>query len=124
MPCPLFVPETVIAGSTAAFPLGAVFHGSCAAHVVADDGLLQRCNTGYARQVCPQAAEIQTDAVRFRIRGHAAGVIEIAWSTERDHHPVAVGVLSLEKATDKPGTLEQQARACAGVYLQNTGLAW
>ena len=124
MPCPLFVPETVVPGSAAASPLGAVFRGSCAANAVADDALLQRCNTGYAREVCQHAAGLDADAVRFRIRAHAGGAIEIAWSTERDHHPVAVGILSLTDNAGDTGTLDRQARACASVYLQKTGNVW
>ena len=118
------MPETPIPGSPAASPLGAGFTGSCASGGSPAELLLPHCNHGYARSFCPHANAVEADAARFRICSHAGGVIEIAWSTERDHHPVAVGILRLTEAATNPAPLEQQARACAKVYLQRTGAAW
>jgi len=127
MACPLFVPGTALAGSPPASPLGAIFTGCCqaaAAADISDDLLRHGCNTGYARARCSHAAAVEVDAVRFRIKSHSDGVISVAWSSERDHHPVGVGVLELKPQPEQASPLEQQARACAAVYLQRTGAAW
>ena len=127
MACPYFLPVTPLAGSAPASPLGAVFAGSCAAapETEPNEVLLRTgCNHGYARAFCPHAAASQADAARFRIKSHHAGVIEVAWSHEKDHQPVAVGVLSLRE--DPVGTmpLEAQVRGCIEVYLRRKGVNW
>lgn len=127
MACPYFLPVTPLAGSAAASPLGAVFSGSCAAAPETEPSevlLRTGCNQGYARAFCPHAAASQVDAARFRIKSHHAGVIEVAWSHERDHHPVAVGVLRLREDQVDPAPLEAQARACIAVYLRRKGVNW
>jgi len=132
MPCPLFLPDsplggTALAGSASAAPLGAVFEGLCGVDPQAEipESLLkQGCNTGYARDKCPRAAAIENDATRFRIKSHISGIIEVAWSLERDHHPVAVGTLRLAELPETSEPLELQARACAAVYLRRTGAGW
>ena len=127
MACPRFLPNTILAGSSPASPLGALFAGQCAAAATEaiGDALLQTgCNQGYARERCAAAAESPVDADRFRIKSHAAGVIEVAWSEERDHHPVAVGVLELREVPVGSEPLEQQARACVAVYLRRKGVNW
>jgi len=107
--------------------LGAIFTGSChsdgSAHA-SEELVRDGCNTGYARNRCLHAAALDVDAVRFRIQSHAKGVIQIAWSSERDHHPVAVGTLQLRQDVVDGSPLDQQGRACAAVYLQRTGAAW
>ena len=127
MPCPLFLPGSMLAGSAPAAPLGAIFDGVCAGEPGAEipESLLhQGCNSGYARQNCGRAAAVATDAVRFRIKSHTAGIIEVAWSQERDHGPVAVGTLRLEELPASVEALELQARACVSVYLRRKGVAW
>ncbi len=127
MACPRFLPTTILAGSSPASPLGALFAGFCAAAPDApiDDTLLRTgCNQGYARNRCPAAADSPIDAARFRIKSHTAGVIEVAWSQERDHHPVAVGNLQLREHPISTNPLEQQARACIAVYLRKKGVNW
>jgi hypothetical protein len=47
--------------------------------------------------------------------------VEIAWSIERNHHPVAVGRLDVETSEEPSGdVLAQQAYACAMAYLRKT----
>lgn len=132
MACPCFLPVAPLAGSPPSSPLGALFRGTCSAAPDApknaapiDDALLLTgCNQGYARNRCPRAAASEVDAARFRIKSHASGVIEVGWSHERDHHPVAVGVLRLTEAPAGATPLEAQARACAAIYLHRKGLNW
>jgi hypothetical protein len=132
MACPRFLPDSFLGGApmggaAAASPLGALFTGRCAADPSLDipEPLLRTgCNTGYARHECPRAAAIEADAYRFRIKSHAEGIIQVAWSEERDHHPVAVGALRLAEAKGEAGPLETQARACIAVYLRRTGETW
>ena len=132
MPCPLFLPGsllggTALAGSASAAPLGALFGGVCGADPGFDipESLLKHgCNAGYARGECPRAASVDLDALRFRIKSHTQGIIEVAWSKERDHHPVAVGTIRLAEMPGTNDALELQARACAAVYLRITGATW
>jgi len=127
MACPCFLPVTPLAGSPPASPLGALFCGSCSTdpEAATDDALLHTgCNQGYARNRCPRAAASEIDAARFRIKSHASGVIKVAWSHERDHHPVAVGVLSLTETPTGSTPLEAQARAVVAVYLRHKGMHW
>ena len=127
MACPRFLPTSILAGSSPASPLGALFAGHCAGapNEAIDDALLRTgCNQGYARDRCPAAAVSPVDAARFRIKSHAAGVIEVAWSQERHHHPVAVGALHLRDVPTGIEPLELQARACVAVYLRRKGVNW
>jgi hypothetical protein len=86
-------------------------------------GLLPECNRGYARASCGRAAQAEADAFRFLIRANSGGVVEVAWSSERNHHPVAVGNLNVNAsdsiAESRP--LERQARACVDAYFRQTG---
>jgi len=84
--------------------------------------LRECCNRGYARESCQKAAHAEADAARFLVQSDRDGWIEVAWATERNHHPVAVGTLRLE-TEGPPGTepLERQARAVACVYLRQKG---
>ena len=126
MPCPLFLPASPIDGPVAdAMPLGDVFGGRCAADVdtlVPIDKLRGCCNFGYARAVCERAAGIDVDAARFLIKSDHDGVTQVAWSTERNHHPVAVGTLQISissQAGEEP--LERQARAYVSSWMRRTG---
>jgi hypothetical protein len=66
---------------------------------------------------------IEADAVQFLIRSHQEGVIEVAWSLERNHHPVAIGVIAIAPGCVAQSTLECQAHALASEYLRKTGKA-
>jgi hypothetical protein len=106
------------------------FHGGeCAAQPAAPipiDILRRCCNAGYARSACGHAAQSDADAFQFLIKSHRDGVVGVAWSIERNHHPVAVGTLLLNGAplcaieSDDP--LERQARACAAAFFRQNGM--
>ena len=127
MACPLFLPTLPLKSfSSETMPLGDLYGGDCAAEAGTPiaDGLLRRCcNAGYARGSCPRAAQSDADAFRFLIKAHRDGVVDVAWSSERNHHPVAVGTLALDFKVGAPqtGPLESQARACAAAYLKQIG---
>ena len=111
MACPLFLPST---------PLGDLygyFDGECASEQTAaipPDTLQRCCNVGYARGVCQRAAQAEADAFRFLIKAAHDGTVEVAWSIERDHHPVAVGTAVLtDFAAESEQPLGRQARAYA-----------
>jgi hypothetical protein len=120
MSCPLFLPVSPLTGlAPEAAPLGDLYGGECAAGpgaLIPLDILRHCCNTGYARHACARAGQSEADATRFLIKSDHDGVIEIAWASERDHHPVAVGTLQVTDATDANQPLERQARACAAAY--------
>jgi hypothetical protein len=126
MACPLFLPASPLE------PLGDHYGGECAAEAgafIPVDVLRRCCNTGYARGSCERAAQSDADALRFLIKANRDGVVDVAWSSERNHHPVAVGTLAvdcrngtMESTIDQTGPLERQARACAVAYLRQTGV--
>ena len=106
-------------------PPGDAWGGECAADpgtLIPLDMLRRCCNTGYARESCERAARAEADAARFMIRSDRDGAVEVAWSLERNHHPVAVGVLALPMA-ECSSPLERQARAYADCYLRWKGRA-
>ena len=109
MGCPLFLPSSR-------------FEGYCDADPntpVPPDTVRSCCNPGYARSLCTRAAEIEADAFRFLIRKRSFEGIEVAWSIERDHHPVAVGTLLVTEASAGAATpLEHQARFDAMTLLR------
>jgi len=118
MACPLFLPDARPA------PLTDLYNGECAADPEAAIGsdLLHSCNHGYARATCGRAAQSEADAFRFLIRANHGAIIDVAWSSERDHHPVAVGTLSLSATgTGERAPLERQARACIDAYFRQNG---
>lgn len=91
MACPLFLPSVRLGGT----PL---FEGRCAADPnseVSFNTLRDCCNPGYARGRCDNASGAEADVFRFLVRSRVYGRVEVAWSAERDHHPVAVGTLLL-----------------------------
>jgi hypothetical protein len=109
MGCPLFLPSSH-------------FQGCCVADPntpVPPETVRSCCNPGYARGLCARAAGIEADAFRFLIRKRSFEGIEVAWSIERDHHPVAVGTLLLTEAGATATTpLEYQARFAAMTLLR------
>jgi hypothetical protein len=120
MACPLFLPVSPLT------PLSDIYGGECAAEVgvlIPVDVLRRCCNTGYARGSCPRAAQSDADAFRFLIKSNREGVVDVAWSSERNHHPVAVGNLAVDGAMPATGCgpLERQARAYAALYLRQIG---
>jgi len=122
MACPLFLPGTPLPAS----PLSDLYGGECAAEVgalIPVDVLRQCCNAGYARDSCRRAAQSDADAFRFLIKARRDGAVDVAWSSERDHHPVAVGTLAVDcnGGTTETGPLERQARAFASAYLRQIG---
>jgi hypothetical protein len=111
MPCPLFLPASSPSdpdGDECAAQPGAVIH---------PDKLRHCCETGYARAVCEHAAQSDADAFRFLIKSNRGGVVEVAWSSERNHHPVAVGTLHVSGNGRTGDPLARQARACAEAYF-------
>lgn len=126
MSCPLFVPVSRLAEfNPRPTPLGDAYGGECAAapgSLIPIDTLRRCCNRGYARGVCERAARAEADAARFMIKADEAGVIEVAWSLERNHHPVAVGKLTLPMASCS-SPIEHQARAYADSWLRSKGRA-
>ena len=63
------------------------------------------------------------DALRFLIKANRDGIVEVAWSSERNHHPVAVGILAVDcnSGAIESTPLERQARAYAMAYVRRTG---
>jgi hypothetical protein len=126
MACPLFLPISPLAGlAPEAAPLGDFYGGQCAADpgtLIPLDTLHRCCNTGYARKACPYAAQTEADAVRFLIKADQGGVLDIAWSLERNHHPVAVGTAQVKADVPPDGSpLDRQVRAYAAAYFRQTG---
>lgn len=120
MACPFFLPRAPLAG------FSDIYGGECAADAttpIPADTLRTGCNHGYGRAVCARAAQSDSDAFRFTIKANRAGVIDVAWSSERNHHPVAVGMLSVNSAEDSGDAepLECQARIHAAAYLRQIG---
>jgi hypothetical protein len=125
MACPFFIPTAPLGDLVSiAPPLGDFFDGHCAADLSAsiDVEILRRhCNFGYARGCCERAARSEADAVRLMVRGQRGSVVEIAWSIERNHHPVAVGRIDVETTREPLGdVLTRQAHACAMAYMRKT----
>jgi len=102
-----------------------MFEGACAADAatpIPEETLKECCNRGYARESCRKAACVEPDASRFLVQSDRDGWIEVAWASERNHHPVAVGTLRLEMGVPAgPEPLERQARAFASAYLRQKG---
>src|SRR6185312_14557901 len=130
MACPLFIPSSPLGDlATAAAPLGDLYAGRCAASPgmeIEPDTLRRCCNLGYARRRCERAAQADTDAVRVLVRADDGRHVQVAWAIERDHHPVAVGVETVEVAagdvdpSGSPDALAAQVRACASAYARQT----
>jgi len=120
MACPFFLPRAPLGG------FSDIYDGECAADaltLIHIDTLRTCCNRGYARAVCARAAQSDSDAFRFAIKANRGGVIDIAWSSERNHHPLAVGMLRLssgESAGDA-APLDTQARVYAAAYVRQIG---
>lgn len=118
MACPLFLPGSRL-------PLSETYGGECSADsgaALSTDKLTRCCNPGYARSLCERAAASDVDSHRFLVRSDDGVSVEIAWSAERNHHPVAVGMLRFDRdSAPTAGPLEHQARACVQVYLRQTG---
>ena len=122
MACPLFLPASPLPAS----PFGDLYGGECAAAAGAQvpaDVLRHCCNAGYARGSCARAAQSDADAFRFLIKANRGAVIDVSWSSERNHHPLAVGTLPVNCSADarESGPLELQARAFAVEYLRQIG---
>jgi hypothetical protein len=130
MACPLFIPSAPLGDLvTAPAPLGDLYAGRCAASPDAEiesETLRRCCNLGYARRRCERAAQADTDAVRVLVRADDGRQVQVAWAIERDHHPVAVGVETVEVVAGEvtparsPTALAAQLRACAAAYTRQT----
>jgi hypothetical protein len=111
VPCPLFLPDQ---------SFGDYYAGHCSAEpetVIATDKLRSCCNRGYARGTCAHAATAEADAAQYLIQSDRDGVIEVAWSLERNHHPVAVGVMAVLPGQTGATPRERQALALVAAYL-------
>ena len=120
MACPLFLPASPLTD------FEDLYGGECsgeAGALIPVDILRQCCNAGYARDSCRRAAQSDADAFRFLIKANRDGVVNVAWSSERNHHPVAVGTLAVDcnQDTTEAKPLERQARTCAVAYLRQIG---
>lgn len=126
MACPLFIPSSPLGELvTIAAPLGDLYGGRCAADPAAEiepETARRFCNFGYARGHCQRAALSEADAVRLLVRADDGRTVEVAWSTERNHHPVAVGVERVELNAGDPSDvpLKAQVQACAAAYARKT----
>jgi hypothetical protein len=130
MACPLFIPSAPLGDLvTAVAPLGDLFAGRCAACPDAEiepETLRRCCNLGYARRRCERAAQGDNDAVRVMVRADDGRQVQVAWAIERDHHPVAVGVETVEVIAGEVmpvrsrTALAAQVRACAVAYARRT----
>jgi hypothetical protein len=89
--------------------------------VIDPDFIRRGCRRGYARHICTDAAQIEPDASQCLIKAHYDHVIQVAWSLERNHHPVAVGLIEIAAGVTPQTALEHQAHALASQYLTNTG---
>lgn len=104
-----------------------LYGGECVADpgaLITVDILRQCCNAGYARDVCRRAAQSDADVFRFAIKADREGVVDVAWSSERNHHPVAVGTLAVDcrtAACTNEDPLQRQARVYATAYLRQIG---
>ena len=110
MACPLFQPVA---------SLGDYYAGDCASatnETIPPDTLRHCCNTGYARRVCPRVCRYRKPMrFEFVLRADRGGEIELGWAMERNHHPLAVGVMLLPETASTP--LEYQAKAFGASYL-------
>jgi hypothetical protein len=98
MPCPLFLPELL---------RDSIFLGRCAAdpaEAISVEKVRACCNPGYARVRCLRADEAEADAVNFLMKSETL----IAWSIERNHHPVAVGTADAASPNTGNVTLDAQ----------------
>lgn len=119
MACPYFLPRSPLKD------FSDLYTGECAADGVnaAPQDLVETCcNYGYARAACSHAAQSESDAFRFIVKSESKGTVQIAWSSERNHHPVAVGNLSMDGSGAAQTPLELQAQTVAAIYLRHLGL--
>ncbi len=118
MACPFFLPRAPLDG------FSDVYGGECAAEsraTIPAGTLRTCCNHGYGRDICARAAQSDSDAFRFAIKANRSGAVDVAWSSERNHHPVAVGTLTVDGGTRDNGPLERQARVYVAAYLRQIG---
>jgi hypothetical protein len=85
------------------------------------DTLLECCNRGYARAMCPRAATIEADAAQFLIKSDCGDVIEVAWALERNHHPLEVGIMRVSGQGSATEPLSRQIQAHAEHYRSQRG---
>jgi hypothetical protein len=126
MACPLFLPAAPLPGfAPESTPLGELYDGRCSADpggVIPPETLRRCCNRGYARGVCARAAATHPDAFRFLVKADDGDTVTLAWSSERDHLPLAAGSLVVTARSAASGEpLELQARACAAAYRRLAG---
>lgn len=117
MACPYFLPQAPLR------EFSDLYSGICTAdaqEAISPD-LIEACNRGYARERCTHAAQSESDAFRFLVKSQANGIVQIAWSSERNHHPVAVGTVQIESTVEAGSALHHQARIVALDYLKHIG---
>ena len=101
-------------------PLGRPYDGTCHAdsgrpHVPDRDVLLAGCNIGYARGICARVPDDSPDAVRFSLREPGT----IRWVVEREHRPVAHGIVQPGTSTGLGPLLDWQVAAFAEQSCQS-----
>jgi hypothetical protein len=113
MACPYFLPTAVSEYlRVARAPLGGVYTGVCHAGpepVAPEDAVLEHCNFGYGRNVCPRFPhDASADAVRFTYYGG-----QLIYVLEREYSPCQHGTGS---TLDPSTVLGHQA----AVFTSNT----
>ena len=105
-------------------PIADYYAGYCPSQpgeTIDSDKLRVCCNRGYARERCEFAAAADADAIRLLVKAEHDGLIEIAWSIERNHHPVGVGTMPVGPDFAGSTPLEHQAAALAKAYRDLNG---
>jgi hypothetical protein len=127
--CPFFSPvhrvDNIALPHPERLPLGAAWHGSCAAPGQADALLsneeLQECNVGYAKK-CPRLPkERSADAIRFGVSSDSGEAISVQFVVESQYLPVAHGLLQYDPR-EKKWTSEHPeplAQKLAEAFLQS-----
>ena len=132
MPCPYFEPDAPIAAPAlrnGRLPLIEEYSGRCVrsgAYRRAGDNTA--CNQGYARAICENFPEQQTNgAWRYSLVRRDGDQLEILWICEEEYFPVSSRPLHfsigsdclVEKEVD--GSVEAQATAFCRSYLRTIG---
>lgn len=128
MACPFFSPthrvDDIALPHPTRLPLGAAWHGSCAATDHADAPLtnveLESCNLGYAKH-CPRLPKDRHgDAIRFGVSNDSGEMISVQFVIESEYLPLAHGLLQYDSRTMTWIVEHPQPRAqkLAAAFLQ------
>lgn len=70
-----------------------------------------------------QEPQEHPETLRFLITSAQEGLIEVAWSREIDHHPVAVGKVQLRAGIPADSPMAAAAQAYVARWQRTTGRA-